>query len=694
MQGVPGAHAIIGLMTFAASKRASEPNYNALANRAYAFLQRTGGTALAAALARELFGPTAKGPLWTSMLARVLGADPRFRAGPGERWSLAGLGATQLPLDEVGFVVLDLESTGLKPWRQRLVEIAALRLVEGSVAGSFATLLNPGRRLPKYLGDLAGFNQEDLAEAPPFAAVADELLAFLEGAVLVGHGLTLDLGYLQAELRRLGKPPLANPVLDTLDLAGRLLPGRGKPTLDNLAALLGLSVGRRHRAANDAHLVAALFPHLLALAKADGATTLADLLPPGAAPRGRYALLDASPLRDVEEGPGVYMLKDAGGQVVYVGKAIKLRARLATYFSRPPGYTRRMEGLVEAVADFSTVPLGSELEALLAEARLIAQHQPRFNVQQATKTQPAYLRLDLNEPFPRLGACARPAADGARYWGPLRHGSAVRAALRDLNHLFPLRSCRRRLKPKRSKRAKPPVACRQLPLGNCLGPCVDSSLEEQCRALAAEVVDFLDGRRTATIRRLEGQMAEAVAAGDRPRVETLRKHLRLARLFSLQGREEELPPARASVAVVLPSVAAGRAEVFVLWEGRYGGQRRVAPWDDATTLAGVLRQMAANAVAGDEANLVARWLAANPSAPIVPLATGGEGWEEVATAVLRLVAETGSYEGDTPDADPVRSIISPEDERAAGNAGGQQTASRGEPSPSSASNHRGGVNGN
>jgi hypothetical protein len=145
-------------------------------------------------------------------------------------------------------------------------------------------------------------------------------------------------------------------------------------------------------------------------------------------------------------------------------------------------------------------------------------------------------------------------------------------------------------------------------------------------------------------------MAEAVAAGDRPQVAKLQKLLRSARLFTLDGREEWQPRAQTNLAVLLPSIEEDAVEVFVLYGGGYGGQRRVGLWDeDPEPVAVDLRELAKRAAAGDEANIVARWLGANPSAPTVPLPVGKEGWEEAADAVLGLVEAVLSGAVDAPE---------------------------------------------
>lgn len=633
-------------MAFPSPHGSSNERYTALANRADELLRRFGGIATETELITTLFGATAKGPLFARLLVDVLSKDPRFQRLPDGRWSLATLGISALPLDAVEFVVLDIETTGLKPWNSHVFDIAALRLAGGQVVETFATLVNPGRRLPGYLLALTGLTMEELAEAPPLADVAEGLREFLGNAVLVGHGFALDLACLRHDLSLLGLPPLPNRTLDTLALAGRLLPGRRKPTLDNLASLLGLPVVRRHRALADARLVAPLFTHLLDLARAEGARTLADL--PATAQGeggllGRFALLDASPLAEVSEGPGVYVLRDAAGQPVYVGKSVNLRERLATYFSRPPEYVRRMEGLLEAVADFETVPLGSELEALLLEARLIREYKPLFNVARQTKAQPAYLRLSVQEEFPRLSACAAAADDGALYYGPFRNGTAVRAAQRDLEELVPLRACRRAVVPtgrRRSRRRAAP--CNRLRRGACLGPCEELMVQPAYRRLVDELVAFLAGDRGPVVARLQRELAAAAAERNAPLVATLQKRLRKAHTFTLALAGSGPVETKGGVAVIQASVDEEACEVFVVARGRYGGQLRLYPADtSAEELAPRLRELASAAETGsaDEGNIVLRWLGERGTAWAVSLPLVEEDWQPAAEQVLSLGAQ-------------------------------------------------------
>jgi excinuclease ABC subunit C len=147
-------------------------------------------------------------------------------------------------------------------------------------------------------------------------------------------------------------------------------------------------------------------------------------------------------LAAVPDRPGVYLLRDARGQVIYVGKAAGLRARLRTYFQEAHDSVK-LEQLAPRIADFEYILTDSAHEALLLENLLIKEHQPRFNVRlRDDKTYP-YLKVDLSETFPRVFITRRVENDGARYFGPYSSTSSVRRTLELVKRLFPYRSCNR-----------------------------------------------------------------------------------------------------------------------------------------------------------------------------------------------------------------------------------------------------------
>src|SRR5688500_1554002 len=250
-----------------------------LARRAEAFVTAQGGQASEDLLVSHVFGSAGSAALWRPLLREVLGRHERLKLRGDGAWLLAdqlvhdGRG----PLDE--FVVLDVETTGLQPSRQRIIEIAIARFSGGAMANRWESLCSPGRRVPAYITKLTGIDDDLLKDAPAFESIADNALALLAEATIVGHNVEFDIGFLNTELERAGRTPIVNDRIDTLALATRLLPGLRKPTLSALADRLGVAEQPkpRHRAGPDAVLTGMVAVSLLDHAQDAGFTTLEDV---------------------------------------------------------------------------------------------------------------------------------------------------------------------------------------------------------------------------------------------------------------------------------------------------------------------------------------------------------------------------------------------------------------------------------
>lgn len=220
------------------------------------------GPARTPVLAERVFairhGPS---KLAASLVEEVLGNDPRFQVSR-DRWLLrdgdAGYGA--LPLDDVDFVVVDVEATGGSPARgDRMTEVAAVRVHGGRVVDSFESLINPDRPIPPSVSSLTEITDAMVANAPRFFEVAGELRAALEGAVFVAHNASFDWRMLEAEFRRCGIGRLDGERLCTLRLARRLHPELAHRSLRALVDYYALPVETWHRAGPDARATADLF---------------------------------------------------------------------------------------------------------------------------------------------------------------------------------------------------------------------------------------------------------------------------------------------------------------------------------------------------------------------------------------------------------------------------------------------------
>jgi DNA polymerase III subunit epsilon len=361
------------------------------ADRLVELVEERRGPVHAEEAARQLFklasAPTA---LARSLLEEVVSADARL-AWSGDAVWLSAPAGSDLLLEEATFVIVDLETTGLRPGRAAIVEIGAVRVRAFEEVGEFQTLANPGVPVPAAISALTGIASRDVRGAPPVPTALRRFLAFAGDAVLVAHNARFDLAFLDRETERLTGSRLAAPVVDTLGLACRLLAGRApRASLAALSYFVGTSVRPCHRALPDARATGEVLLHLIGLAQERGARTVADLCELAATrPRrlnAKRALAYGAPTR-----PGVYLFRDRADTVLYVGRARNLRGRLRSYF-RSERQRPAVEAALAAVERIEWRVCGSELEAALEELRLIGELAPPANARASRPNRYVYLR--------------------------------------------------------------------------------------------------------------------------------------------------------------------------------------------------------------------------------------------------------------------------------------------------------------
>lgn len=221
------------------------------------------------------------------------------------------------------------------------------------------------------------------------------------------------------------------------------------------------------------------------------------------------------------DGPGVYLWKDAAGQVLYVGKARNLRARVRSYLAPEPGGHVAQSRLRERIADVETIVVQNEAQSLLLENNLIKEYQPRFNIQLKDDKSYPLIAVTVQEPFPRVLVTRRRDLAGARYFGPFTDVSAMRRTLTLIRRLFTVRSCPDDLP--RERRDRP---CLDYHIGRCRAPCVGWQGRTEYRAMIDEVLAFLEGD-TADVRgRIRDLMHAASERTEYERARELRDTLR------------------------------------------------------------------------------------------------------------------------------------------------------------------------
>ena len=357
-----------------------------------------------------------------SLLADVVEGDARL-SWRGANVGLADEPGTALPLESATYVVVDLETTGLSPGSSSICEIGAVRVRGLELEERFETLVNPRRPLPAAIAALTGIDPRELRGAPPVELAVRRFLEFAGDAVLVAHNARFDIGFLDREVERLTGRRIAAPVVDTVWLARRVLAGRVQRVgLASLAHFFGTSTRPCHRALADAEATAEILLALIGLAQERGASTVAELADL-AAPRARRLAGKRSLVAGAPQRPGVYLFRDRNEQVLYVGRARDLRARLRSYF-RTERQRPAVEAALGALERVEWRVLGSELEAALEELRLLRELRPPANARSTRPDRHVYLR--------RRGAgwCV---TDTPGPHGPLKSRGRARIAARALD---------------------------------------------------------------------------------------------------------------------------------------------------------------------------------------------------------------------------------------------------------------------
>ena len=225
----------------------------------------------------------------------------------------------------------------------------------------------------------------------------------------------------------------------------------------------------------------------------------------------------AQKLAHLPDTPGVYLWRDAEGGVLYVGKAKRLRPRVRSYFASEHEESPKTRLMVSQVADLETIVVPSETHALILESNLIKEHRPRFNVVLRDDKSYPYIKVTVQEPYPRVFVTRQLVSDGGRYFGPYTDVAAMRRALDVVKRIFTVRSCRWDM-----PREMPERACLDYHIGRCKAPCVGLQSQADYRAMIDEVVVFLDGRPEEVIRRVRSRMEAAAEALDFERAAELR----------------------------------------------------------------------------------------------------------------------------------------------------------------------------
>jgi DNA polymerase-3 subunit epsilon len=554
------------------------------------------------------------------------------------------------PISSAEFLVVDTETNGLAGDGCEVTEIGAVLVGGGELHDRWSSLVRCLAPLRRGIQRFTGISQAMVDDAPPLDEVLPELEFRLRGRVLVAHNAPFDRRVLRQAFDRAGIDWPNPPVLCTAALARALLPLQRERSLGRLAGALGIDQAGAHRALVDAETCAqvlcALFPRLCANATtvADAVALLRPRRPRRAKPPKTPKLAVRSEVPELDfkrlpRDPGVYLFRDGAGETLYVGKSVSIRSRARAHFapSTPPAHWTQHASIV----DYRST--GSELGALVLENRLIKQLKPPGNTRLTRRDDRlVYIRCRLDISFPILEVSPDPAPGHAVSIGPLRGRRLAAELVEQLDSLFGLRHCGRRL-----PRREHPSAYGQM--GRCLSPCLgdlDPNLYRRHldEALRLFVTPGDGGARL--VEHVERQMHAAAAEQRYERAIWLRR--RAGRLTRILERLDGVLEATHSHArlILAPHPTADTHDAFWLAGGRLvdWGALPEAHELGARTRAAVARGGRAGELGAhippeeiDEIRILASYLASHPDTP--QLILGSDTDDE---ALARFVQENGS----------------------------------------------------
>lgn len=512
--------------------------------------------------------------------------------------SLSDLGQ---PLSDTTFVVVDLETTGGSPERDRITEIGAVKVRQGERLGELSTLVDPGVAIPRSITVLTGISDAAVASRPPVSAVLPSFLEFAEGCALVAHNARFDVGFLNAALERLDYPRLDHPVVCTAMLARRLVGDELRNhRLGSLAHHFRSSTVPVHRALADARATVDVLHGLLERAGSFGVVTLEDLI---AFSRVRNMPVFTSRRKmadDLPEAPGVYRFVSASGEVLYVGKATNLRSRVRQYFGTDT--RRRIAELVKESRRVDHTVTPTAIEAEVREAREIRETRPRFNRRGKAVRKPVWVTL-TREAYPRLSVIRRPKPDGGPTLGPLPSRKVADAIIAAIHDALPIRRCTTAMRADTRF-----AACALAEMGRCVAPCIGEADVEAYAVHAGQAEAVLSGDVADVVALLRERMAVRATTGRYEEAAEYRDRIDAIVSWVSRTRRDQALRAAGWLAASRPA-GRGRREVLLARDGWLVGTAVVAPEDVAPTLASLRERPVPEGVAPpEEVALLAGWL--------------------------------------------------------------------------------------
>ena len=441
---------------------------------------------------------------------------------------------------EIPFIVVDVETSGSHPQNNRIIEIACVTTIGGEITDTFSSLINPHQAIPYFIATMTGITNEMVFTAPELEEVIPKVETIFNqtNAVFVAHNAKFDWSFVLESFNLAGLRQPKIPRLCTLKLSRRLLEKSLKKNVGSLSNYFDVQIKERHRAGGDATATAYILNELMTIANNDhNIETIDQLLQfqnkpikNFRAPIASYKRIEDK-LELLPDEPGIYKYLGKEGNVLYIGKAKSLRARVRSYFNKEMMTSKKIAELMSSIHNIEWITTETELLALLMESNLIKKHRPPYNTADKTYGRYPFIRLTTFEEFPIAELTFTVRNDGSEYFGPFNSITFAHELILTIEKQFKLRKCKDEFTISESN--KP---CFYNQIERCDAPCSLFVNKIDYGEEVNKVIYFLSGYSDGIIHQLEKKMIDLADKLEFEKASELK--IRINELKKLFGRKQ------------------------------------------------------------------------------------------------------------------------------------------------------------
>lgn len=409
------------------------------------------------------------------------------------------------PLDQATFSVVDVETTGLSANKNRIIEIALVKIENLKITDKLHYLVNPQTYIPPFITSLTGIDNDDVIGAPVFSDIVEEIISFIDNTILTAHNFPFDSSFLNTEFMISGREFVNEYSCCTLKIARNIYPTLKSKSLTSIAESLNLKNSNAHRALGDAEITAkVLLKMIKELQTKNKINSVGELL-------SYQKGFKESPLLNVKKelqedfralpnSPGIYYFTNREDEIIYVGKAKSIRERVKSYFSSSSPH--KAKKIIKQAARLKHVITNSELTALLTEAETIKILEPKHNSLLKKFGNKYFIRITRTHKAPQVELTNYFDFDGNDYFGLFISKKKAAEILDFINKAFAIRECS-------DKEFSKGKTCFLYDIHRCTAPCTDIELNKREYVAELEkVYDFLYGKSQYALDRLLNKMKE------------------------------------------------------------------------------------------------------------------------------------------------------------------------------------------